>query len=65
MPPTDIVALGDGQPPNIDHGIVGATAVLILIHCSCYMAVTIVTENIVHHSLISLVCFKYRLVELE
>ena len=29
------------------------------------MAVTVVTENIVHHSLISLVSFKYRLVKLK
>ena len=65
MPPTDIVALGDSQPPHIDHGVVGTSTILIFIHRTCYMAVTVVTENIVHHSLISLVSFKYRLVKLK
>ena len=65
MPPTNIVTLRDSEPPNIDHCVVCAATVLILVHCSCYMTVAIVTENIVHHPLISLISFKHRLIELK
>ena len=62
MSPANIATLTDSEPPNIDHGVIALTIILILIKGSCHVTVAVVTEYVMVHALIHLVSLSHRLI---